>query len=128
MSTASKKKVPVPEMDEGQKWLWLDLVAEKLKVCERTVYNYILAGILPNARRRYDSVRHRVRWQIPESDLKEYPSKIEKRDADLTELHRELMLRNRKSPPKGIRPLWADKRSKNPSPSSHAKPSSGKKN
>lgn len=48
--------------------------------------------------------------------------------ADLTELHRELMLRNRKSPPKGIRPLWADKRSKNPSPSSHAKPSSGKKN
>lgn len=123
-----KKKVSVPETDDGQKWFWLDLVAEKLKVCERTVYNYIVAGILPNARRRYDSIRHRVRWQVPESDIKGYKAKIEKRDAELTELHRELMRRNRKSPPKGIRPLWAEKRSKNPPPSSDAKLPSGKKN
>jgi len=117
----AKKKVSVPETDEGQKWFWLDLVAERLKVCERTIYNYIVAGILPNARRRYDPARHRVRWQVPESDLKAYKSRIEQRDAQLTELHRELMRRNRKSPPKGIRPLWADKRSNDAESSSAAK-------
>lgn len=121
-----KKAISVPEKDGGETWHWLDLASARLKVCERTVYNYIVAGILPNARRRYDPIRHRVRWQIPETDLKDYKAKIEKRDADLTELHRELMRRNRKSPPKGIRPLWAEKRSKNPSPSSH-EPSSKKK-
>lgn len=126
----AKKKVSVPETDEGQKWYWLDNVAEKLKLCERTVYNYIVASILPNARRRYDPVRHRVRWQVPESDMKAYKSRIEQRDANLTELHRELMRRNRKSPPKGIRPLWAEKRSKasKNSPSTDAESPSKKKN